>query len=94
VADITAEAKGKVFKIQSFVSELIFDAILGVGWLESNRAVWDFVKGCPIIAGRKYKLTSRDGMTIWARRATMKEDVYIPARCEFDLPMTAVCRVC
>jgi hypothetical protein len=71
-------------EIDAYVTKHISGVILGMGWLQRQRARWNFEDGTVELDGRKYRLRARR-REIWCRRVVVAEPTVIPAHSEFIL---------
>jgi len=66
--------------------------MLGIEWLTTNGAIWDFDKSQICIGSKSYRLFARTGDGHWCRRVSVKEDTIVPPRSEIDLMTRVICR--
>jgi predicted aspartyl protease/transposase InsO family protein len=92
IACITSEIDGMDICIRALVSDHVFDPMLGIDWLEDNKAIWDFAKGQIRIRGMDLPLKSRPDQVLWSRRVMLAEDVVIPSSSELDVETYLQCR--
>ena len=78
--------------VNGLVSEHVSEVMLGIDWLTTNGAVWDFDKSQICIGGRSYRLFARTGDGHWCRRVSVQEDTVVPPRSEIDLMTRVICR--
>jgi hypothetical protein len=78
--------------ITGLVSDHIVEVMLGIEWLTTNKAVWDFAAGCVYLNGVAHRLRDRRGEKKWCRRVVLEDTTEIPARSEAILPTKIVFR--
>ena len=71
--------------MDELVSEHIQEVILGLDWLESHEASWNFCEGKLTIDNEMHVLLSAT-RGVFCRRLVAQESVIIPARSEVDVP--------
>ena len=77
--------------VDALVTEHVIEMIIGVSWLREHRAKWDFYNNKISIDGIKYKLYSKHE-DLWCRRIIVADDVIVPARSEYIVPMNVAYR--
>ena len=71
--------------VSGLVSDHIAEVMLGIDWLTTNNAVWNFAQTKIWLNGEQHNLHSRRNSNTWIRRVYLQEDVEIPPRAEKDL---------
>jgi hypothetical protein len=87
LGQVTIDAKGghHLFTIHGFVSNHVVEVILGIDFLQSQKALWCFERSEVVLNGHRYKLLSREP-TKWTRRVVAAHDVSVPKRSECLIP--------
>ena len=86
IGTVTMRAKlgGRTITMDGLVSEHIQEVILGLNWLESQGANWNFCEGKLTIGEETHVLLSA-ARGVFCRRLVAQESVIIPARSEMDV---------
>jgi predicted aspartyl protease len=92
IAYITSEIDGMDIYIRALVSDHVFNPMLGINWLDDNKAIWDFAKGQIRIRGMNLSLKSRPDQVLWSTRVMLAEDVVIPSSSDLDVETYLQCR--
>ena len=74
--------------MDGLVSEHIQEVILGLDWLESQGANWNFCEGKLTIGEESHVFLNATRGVFYRRLA--QESVIIPARSEMDVPATVI----
>jgi hypothetical protein len=79
LGQVTINAKGghHLFTIHGFVSNHVVEVILGIDFLQSQKALWCFERSEVVLNGHRYKLLSREP-TKWTRRVAAAQNVSVP----------------
>jgi len=83
-ATMEAAAGSQRLTISGLASPLVNEVMLGIDFLEHQKAIWNFDARQIIIGGFHHTLYSK-GRHTWCRRVVLQEDVVVPARSELDL---------
>ena len=70
--------------VSGLVSDHIAEVMLGIDWLTTKNAVWNFAQTKIWLNGEQHNLHSRRNSNTWIRRVYL-QDVEIPPRAETDL---------
>ena len=91
IGTVTVRAKlgGRTITMYGLVSEHIQEVILGLDWLESQGANWNFCEGKLTIGQETHVLLSAT-RGVFCRRLVAQESVIIPARSEMDVPTMVI----
>jgi len=73
---------GHPLEIEGLVSDNVGDIIIGVSWLSSHEAVWDFSAGQICIDGETYNLQSKSSDN-WCRRIVLHDACVLPPQSEY-----------
>ena len=84
-ATITVSAGKQRLRITGFVSDHIVELMVGVDWLKTHNAVWNFRTSEVELDGDVYRLLSKES-TGWCRRVVVQESTIIPAMSETFVP--------
>ena len=91
IGTVTVRAKlgGRTITMDRLVSEHIQEVILGLDWLESQGANWNFCEVKLTIGEETHVLLSATRGVV-CRRLVAQESVIIPARSEMDVPTMVI----
>ena len=76
--------------VTGLVTEHVAEVILGVEWLQQNRAEWKFGEDSICLNGHKHKLASRPKGQKWCRRVVVQEDTEVPPMSQQNLSCKVV----
>ena len=75
--------------MDGFVTEHVQEVILGLDWLQSQEALWDFKTGKLIIGGDIHLLLD-SSKSMFCRGLVIQEPITFPARSEVDVPTMVI----
>ena len=79
----------QVYPLPCLVTDQVSEVILGLSWLESNQARWDFASRCVCLGSEKIPLKEA-AVESMCRRVVVQEDTVVPPRSEVDVPASVV----
>ena len=71
--------------MDGLVTDHVQEVIIGLDWLQSRGASWDFATGKLLINGEDYLLLNLQ-KRMFCRRLVLQESVSVPAQSEMDVP--------
>ena len=82
---VKALFKGREIIMNGLVTDHVQDVIIGLDWLQSRGALWNFDSGKLLINGEVYLLLNSQ-KRMFCRRLVLQESVLVPAQSEIDVP--------
>jgi hypothetical protein len=87
--NLEAEGDSHKFTITGFVSDHVVEVILGIDFLQGQKALWCFEGAEIILNGHRHKLFPKKPV-IWSRRVVAADRVTVPGRSECLIPSYVV----
>src|SRR5678815_3710667 len=88
-ASLTCELDGHSFEVNCLITEQISELILGLEWLESQHALWNFGERWVKIQNHTFPIRTRKRQGN-CRRIVVAQDVRVPPLSELDINTYAV----
>jgi hypothetical protein len=79
-------------KVTGLVSEHIGEVMLGIDWLTTNGATWEFAQSLISLNGQSHVLYDHPQERRWCRKVVLLNDTTIPSRSEMDVSAKVVWR--
>ena len=89
-ATVQVQLGDRYVYINGLVSEHVSDVMLGIDWLETSGALWDFAQGMIILNGQKHRLSMKRHTGTWCRRVVLADNQLIPSRSQMDVATNMV----
>src|SRR5678815_3754048 len=87
--NVAFETSGVWFVVYCLVAEHLSEMILGLEWLQKQKAIWNFSEKSLCLQGQVFPLFSLPSSTK-CRRIAVSTDVQVPARSEIDTDIYAI----
>jgi hypothetical protein len=79
--EVTLKLGALNLETRTLVSDHVLEGLLGIDWLSSQGAIWNFIEGCIYIQGTPYHLESRQNDPRCCR-VMMQQETTIEPRTE------------
>jgi hypothetical protein len=78
--------------VKGLVSDHIAEVMLGIDWLTTNKATWEFAKSRIRLGGHYYQLAKSSESRSWCRKVVLIENAAVPPRSEINVLTKVVYR--